>query len=138
MPCRTPAHGSHPAPTREKNTCTIGNYRRDIADIRRLSNTLIIQAFKVRAPADLLAAQASIADYVLLDNGRGSGRAFNWNLLEGFERPYFLAGGLNPRIIPEAIARLHPYALDLSSGLETAGMKDAGKIRQAVKATRSA
>lgn len=109
-----------------------------IRDVRACSDIPIIKAFMVRDKADLEAARASSADYVLLDNGWGTGKPFDWELLEGFERPYFLAGGLTPGTIPEAIARLNPYAVDISSGIETDKRKDPQKIAAAVKATREA
>lgn len=51
-------------------------------------------------------------------------------------RPYFLAGGLNPQNVAEAIQRLHPYAVDVSSGIETDGSKDREKIAAFVTAVR--
>ncbi|MBQ9042654.1 MAG: phosphoribosylanthranilate isomerase [Eggerthellaceae bacterium] len=107
-----------------------------IAKLRSLTGARIVKAFKIRTPADLKAACASSADFVLLDNGQGTGKPFDWDLLEGFERPYFLAGGLTPETIPQAIARLHPYAVDISSGLETNGKKDPGKMLKAVRGAR--
>jgi len=107
-----------------------------IGDLRRLTSTPIIQAFKVRSTRDLEAARASIADFVLLDNGQGTGAAFDWQLLEGFDRPYFLAGGLTPQNIADAIEKLHPYAVDISSGIESDRLKDPKKITEAVNETR--
>ena len=104
----------------------------DILRLRELADAAIIKAFKVRTPQDLEAARASSADYVLLDNGQGTGTAFDWELLAGFDRPFFLAGGLTPDNIPEAIARLRPYAIDISSGIETDRVKDPEKITKAV------
>ena len=94
------------------------------------------QAFKVRTPEDLSAAMRSGADQVLLDNGAGTGARFDWSLLEGFARPYILAGGLTPQNIPDAIHALHPCAVDVSSGVEVGGFKDEGLIYAAVAATR--
>lgn len=89
----------------------------------------VIKAFKVKGKADLEKAQASPADYILLDGpAPGSGTGFDWNLLKGFRRPYFLAGGIGPNNIEEAIA-LQPWALDLSSGLECAGKKEESLMR---------
>ena len=51
-------------------------------------------------------------------------------------RPYFLAGGLNPQNVTEAIRQLHPYAVDVSSGIETDGSKDREKIAAFVTAVR--
>lgn len=94
------------------------------------------KAFKVRGPGDLEAANASPADLVILDNGYGTGETFDWSLAGGVKRPFLLAGGLTPENIPEAIRLLHPYGLDLSSGVETDKQKDPEKIRAAVAAAR--
>ena len=94
------------------------------------------KAFKVRTAADLEAANASPADLVILDNGYGTGETFDWSLAGGVTRPYLLAGGLTPENIPDAIARLHPYGLDISSGVETERKKDPSKIQAAVAAAR--
>ena len=94
------------------------------------------KAFQVRTPADLEAANASTADLVLLDNGYGTGAAFDWSLAGGVQRPYILAGGLTPGNIPEAIQKLDPWGLDISSGVETDKQKDFTKILAAVAAAR--
>ncbi len=94
------------------------------------------KAFKVRASADLAAANACPADLVVLDNGYGTGSAFDWSLAEGIKRPYLLAGGLTPENIPDAIMRLHPWGLDISSGVETDRLKDRDKIEAAIRAAR--
>ena len=108
-----------------------------IARLRALApGCTVWKAFKVRGPADLAAANASPADMVLLDNGYGTGAAFDWSLTRGVTRPYILAGGLTPENIPDAIARLRPYGLDISSGVETDKMKDFAKIKAAVAAAR--
>ena len=71
---------------------------------------------------------ASRADYILLDQGSGgTGKAFDWSLLRDLDRPYFLAGGLTPQNAAQAAA-LKPYALDVSSGIETDGVKDREKM----------
>ena len=76
------------------------------------------------------------ADHVLIDSGMGSGRTFDWSLLDGIERDYFLAGGLTPENAAEAIGRLHPFALDVSSGIEKDGVKDKGLMEAFMKAVR--
>lgn len=96
----------------------------------------IIQAFRIHGATDVKLAHDSPADLVLLDSGTGSGVAFDWSLAT-LERPFFLAGGLTPKNIGHAIAQMHPFAVDLSSGLETNGCKDASKIGAAVAAVRS-
>ena len=71
----------------------------------------------------------------------GNGLTFDWTILEGFDspKPYFLAGGLTPDNIGTAIDRLHPYGVDVSSGVESAsGNKDSSKIASFLKASKSA
>ncbi len=98
----------------------------------------IIQAFRVRAPQDVQAARQSPADLVLLDNGRGTGEAFDWGLVADVGRPFVLAGGLAPGNVARAIAAVRPYAVDMSSGIETDGSKDPRKMMEAVAAVRAA
>ena len=108
-----------------------------IAALRRMVSVPIIQAFSVRTEADVAAAERSSADHILLDHSSGgTGTAFDWSLLEGVSRPYIVAGGLNPENLPGAIRRFHPWAVDLSSGVETDGRKDHGKILAAVQTIR--
>ena len=68
------------------------------------------------------------ADFLLIDSGKGDGKVFDWNLIKNFEREYFLAGGLNPENVGDAIKFLHPFAVDVSSGIETDGKKDFKKM----------
>ena len=96
------------------------------------------QAFRVRTSEDLAASQKSSADLILLDNGYGTGETFDWSLISGMTRPFLLAGGLTPQNIPQAIARFAPYAVDISSGVETEKQKDRDKILAAVAAVREA
>ena len=105
--------------------------------LRRLTNKPLIRAFRVDGPADLVKAEKSTADLILLDSGPGgTGTAFDWKLLEKFDRPYFLAGGLTPETVTDAVKRLQPYAVDVSSGIETAGKKDPAKMAAFVAAVR--
>ncbi|MCR5810479.1 MAG: phosphoribosylanthranilate isomerase [Lachnospiraceae bacterium] len=106
----------------------------------------VIQAFRIRSADDLKRAMESEADYLLLDNGTGTGEAFDWSLirdadaLKGGEaaRPWILAGGLGPDNVAEAVRRFRPYAVDLSSGAETDGWKDPEKMARCVQAVREA
>lgn len=96
-----------------------------------------IQAFRVRSAADVQAANNSPAEHVLLDAGAGSGITFDWSLLrEAIKRPYFLAGGLDAHNVAEAINQLHPFAVDVSSGIETDGFKDFKKAAAFMAAVR--
>ena len=106
-------------------------------DLRELTGKPVIQAFRMDGDGAVQAAQASLADYVLLDQGDGgTGRPFDWALAKGLSRPYFLAGGLNPENAAAAVEALHPYALDVSSGIETDGRKDPKKMAAFVAAVR--
>jgi phosphoribosylanthranilate isomerase len=107
-----------------------------IAALRERTNLPVWKAFRVRSAADLSAAERSSADEILLDNGYGTGEAFDWSLAGGFNRPFLLAGGLTPERIPQAIRALHPKLVDISSGVETDGDKDRDKILAAVRAAR--
>lgn len=110
-----------------------------IRTLRQHTHKPIMQAFRVDTPADLEKAQASSADYILLDSGDGgTGERFDWSLLTGVTRPYFLAGGLDPENVGEAVEKLKPYAVDVSSGIETDGKKDPEKMRSFVRAVRGA
>ncbi|MDO4490795.1 MAG: phosphoribosylanthranilate isomerase [Lachnospiraceae bacterium] len=97
----------------------------------------IIKAYKVRTPEDVKAANESTADGVLLDSGTGSGQVFDWQLLKDINRPYFLAGGLTTDTVHQAVQQLKPYAVDVSSGIETEGLKDPDKMKRFVEAVRS-
>lgn len=96
------------------------------------------KAFRVRSEEDLAAAADSAADEILLDNGYGTGEAFDWRLADGFRRPFILAGGLTPEMIPGAVAALRPKTIDISSGVETERIKDRNKMIAAVRAARQA
>jgi len=75
--------------------------------------------------------QTSSADYLLIDSGAGSGKSFNWGSLTSvkFPKPWFLAGGIDIKNIEKAKA-LSPFAIDVSSGAETDGIKNREKILQ--------
>lgn len=99
----------------------------------------IFKAFSVKTEADVALAQASSADFVLLDAGAGgTGKSFDWELASRCTRPYFLAGGLDPQNVVSAISALHPYGVDVSSGIESEGLKDLDKMRAFVTGVRSA
>ncbi len=110
-----------------------------IGRVRLLTGKPVIKAFSIKTKEDILAAESSSADYVLLDSGKGGlGSSFDWRLIQDLKRPYFLAGGLTPQNVGEAIASLHPYAVDVSSGVETDHVKDRAKMSAFVKAVREA
>lgn len=97
----------------------------------------IVKAFRVKTPEDLEKAQASTADMVLLDQGKGEGRSFDWSIVrenrDKLQRPFFLAGGLDAGNLAEAVELMHPWAVDMSSSLETDKVKDREKIDEIMK-----
>lgn len=109
-----------------------------IEKLRRLTECTIIQAFVIKSEEDAAAANKSIADYILLDSGKGSGEVFDHGLIKGIERPYFLAGGLNSMNVQSAVESLHPFGVDASSSLETDGFKDKEKMTAFAEAVRKA
>ena len=107
-----------------------------IKKLRTLSGKPIIKAFLLKSESDAERAEKSTADYILVDSGTGTGKSFDWELLKNISRPYFLAGGLCCENISQAIETLHPYAVDVSSGIETNGCKDKNKMAAFVAAVR--
>ena len=107
-----------------------------IRQLRSLSDKPLIRACRIRTPEDLAEAEQNPADAVLLDSGAGTGKTFDWSLIRNIGRPYFLAGGLDPENVEAAIKMLKPYAVDVSSGIESDGMKDQKKMRDFVSAVR--
>ena len=107
--------------------------------IRRLKQYIdkpIIKAFRVKTENDTADAERCSADYILLDSGAGTGTVFDWKLLTNIHRPYFLAGGLSPDNVGKAVAALRPFAVDVSSGIETDGTKDKEKMAAFAAAVR--
>lgn len=107
-----------------------------IRKLRKLTENPIIKAFRIETEKDISEAVKSSADYILLDSGAGTGKVFDWKLLQCIQRPYFLAGGLSPENAEIAVRRLKPYAVDVSSGIETDGVKDKIKMTAFVGAVR--
>ena len=105
-----------------------------IQRLRTMTAAPIICALRVGKQTDIKRAESNLVDFLLLDTYTkdaygGSGRTFDWSLIGEVGKPYFLAGGLNESNIPHAM-RTGAYALDLSSGIETDGVKDAEKMRR--------
>ena len=107
-----------------------------IKALKRLSDKPLIKAFRIGNRDDVKRAEASSADFILLDSGQGSGKAFDWELLGNIKRDYFLAGGLDPGNVSDAVHMLHPFAVDVSSGIETDHIKDEKKMAAFVSAVR--
>ena len=101
----------------------------------------IIKAIRVRSAAQIQQSQSLPCDYLLLDTYvkdayGGSGKQFDWNLIGHLEKPYFLAGGITLANITQAL-QTDAYCLDLSSAIETDGVKDPLKMAAIVAAVRN-
>lgn len=107
-----------------------------IGRLRALTDKPIIKACRMVNADDVAAAVQSTADYILFDSGAGTGTTFDWSLIRDVPRPYFLAGGLSPDNAAQAVKCLNPYALDVSSGIETGGVKDEDKMKAFAAAVR--
>lgn len=99
----------------------------------RMQRGKLMKAIRVTKRQDITQAEMLPVDYLLYDafSGNeygGTGKVFDWSLLSEVERPYFLAGGINIDNVEEAVRRWKPYAIDLSSAVETDGWKDREKI----------
>lgn len=117
----------------------------DEAYIARLYGLLppgvqVIKAARIRDEASVKAAEGYrcclLLDAYCETLPGGAGVQFDWRLLKGFRRPYMLAGGLTPGNLAEALRLLDPWAVDVSSGVETDGVKDAAKIGEFIRIAR--
>lgn len=94
----------------------------------------LIKAIEIKDGSALKKYESLDVDYLLLDSGKGSGKTFNWDLInKSIDKDFFLAGGLNSENISLAIEQFNPYAIDLSSGVETDGFKDEIKIKEVME-----
>ncbi len=107
-----------------------------IQRLRQRTDQPIIKAFQIKSRHNLAEAKTCTADHILLDSGAGTGNVFDWSVLRDVKRPYFLAGGLSPGNAREAVRLLQPYAVDVSSGIETDGLKDREKAAAFIAAVR--
>ena len=110
----------------------------DIETLKRMCGIPVIKAVSMTAKGyreTIKRFEESSVDYLLLDSGKGgSGHMFDHRCISGIKKPYFLAGGLTSENIREVLddVPVMPYAVDISSGVETEGRKDTEKIKQAV------
>lgn len=107
----------------------------DIEGLHQLTKASIWKAVQVQSAADVERWRDSTADLMLFDTfvageRGGSGQSFEWSLLKGFNKPFMLAGGLNITNVVRAARIAKPYGVDVSSGVETDGVKDERKIRE--------
>lgn len=108
-----------------------------VCSLREYIRCSIINAFKVTDVSVVDRAVCSSADYIMLDGGAGEGKRFDWSFTNRVKRPYFLAGGLTPENVSEALELYSvPYAVDVSTGVEVNGLKDYRKMLKFIKAVR--
>ena len=103
-----------------------------------LKSPVIIKSFKADTEDNINLSLKSSADYIIYDPGKGDGMMFNWDKIKNVSRDYFLAGGLDFENVGDAIKLLHPYCVDVSSGIESDGLKDAEKMTAFVESARKA
>lgn len=109
-----------------------------VREIRERSGLRVIRAFTVRTREDVIGAAGTAADILMFDSGAGTGETFDWSILSDVPRPFILAGGLDPLNVCDAVTRLRPLGVDVSSGIETEGNKDRTKMRGFMVSVRAA
>jgi len=110
---------------------------RCIEKLKHKASAPIIKAIPVQKEGDVQKWAQTAADFLLLDHkGGGTGTTFDWNLIGKTEKPFFLAGGLTPQNVSQAISRTKPYAVDVSSRVEENGLKCPRKIQQFINVIR--
>ncbi len=107
-----------------------------ISEVKDRTGKEVIKAFKITDKDSVDKAFSTNADYVLLDAGMGDGVTFDWNLILDIDKPYFLAGGLGVDNIANVMRNIRPFAVDVSSGIETDGFKDKAKMISFAKEVR--
>lgn len=105
-----------------------------IQSLKERTNVEVWKAVQIRSAADAEAWIDSSADMLLFDayhkdERGGTGEVFDWSYLDEFERPFMLAGGIDSTNVARAIRTVRPYGIDISSGIETDGVKDDEKIK---------
>ena len=105
-----------------------------IQSLKERTNVEVWKAVQIRSAADAEAWINSSADMLLFDayhkdERGGTGEVFDWSCLDEFERPFMLAGGIDSTNVARAIRTVRPYGIDISSGIETEGVKDDEKIK---------
>jgi len=105
-----------------------------IQSLKERTNVEVWKAVQIRSAADVEEWIDSSADMLLFDayhkhERGGTGEVFDWSSLDAFERPFMLAGGIDSTNVARAIRTVRPYGIDISSGIETNGLKDDEKMK---------
>ena len=113
-----------------------------IQSLKERTNVEVWKAIQIRSAADVEKWIDSSVDMLLFDayhkdERGGTGEVFDWSSLDAFERPFMLAGGIDSTNVARAIRTVRPYGIDISSGIETNGVKDDEKITAFTKIVKS-
>jgi phosphoribosylanthranilate isomerase len=113
-----------------------------IKEIKSQIDCPVIKAVRVQSAEQVSQVEKLSCDMLLLDTFQqgqygGSGKSFDYSLIPILQKPFFLAGGLANSNIIQAIKKCHPYGVDISSGVETDGLKDENKIRNIIQTVRN-
>lgn len=113
-----------------------------IQSLKERTNVEVWKAIQIRTAADTEKWIDSSADMLLFDayhkdERGGTGEVFDWSSLDAFERPFMLAGGIDSTNVARAIRTVRSYGIDISSGIETNGVKDDEKITAFTKIVKS-
>ena len=113
-----------------------------IQSLKERTNVEVWKAVQIRSAADAETWIDSSADMLLFDayhkdERGGTGEVFDWSCLDEFERPFMLAGGIDSTNVARAIRTVRSYGIDISSGIETDGVKDNEKITAFTKLVRT-
>lgn len=98
-----------------------------ISELKKKTELPVIKAFKAGTVTEE-ELKTNPADMYIIDSGKGTGKTFDWSLVPRIDKPWLLAGGITAENAEDAIRRLKPTGLDLSSSVETDGYKDREKI----------
>lgn len=112
-----------------------------IKNLKAKTQVSVIKALKAQSQEQIKEQSSTSADYILLDSVKngvfgGTGEAFDWRIIPELKQPLFLAGGINLENVHEVIKVVKPFCIDVSSGVETDGVKDRKKIIEITKLIR--
>ena len=116
-----------------------GNESEDyIRNLKQMSSKPIIKVFNIENCVNAEKYEQCEADYIMFDSGSGgTGKPFEWSVIKKIKRDFFLAGGLSDSNVVSAIKECRPYAVDVSSGIETNSFKDRNKMEKFIRIVRN-
>src|SRR5699024_7295127 len=110
-------------------------------ELRKRTDKPLIKAVAARSQEEILKAEKLPCEYLLLDayqkgSPGGNGETFDWNIIPPLKKNWFLAGGLSPENVEQAIKICRPFGVDISSGVEIQGKKSQQRIREFIEKVR--